>query len=115
MYCTCACSISKRGKIDDNSIKCIFFGYSTETKGYCLYDPITKKKLLISRDVVFDEKNAWNWKSLQSSKILEDGDSLTFLQDKRMIMEVLVPLHQHQVNHRSQAHLYRARLHRNHL
>ena len=42
----------KMEKLDDNSIKCIFFDYRTDTKGYLLYDPI-KKILLISRDVVF--------------------------------------------------------------
>ena len=45
----------KREKLDDNSVKCIFVGYSAETKGYRFYDP-TSKKLLISRDVAFDEK-----------------------------------------------------------
>ena len=59
----------KRGKLDDNSIKYIFVGYSIDTKGCRLYDPITKK-LLISRDVVFDENSAWNWGSLQLGQIL---------------------------------------------
>ncbi|GKU85713.1 hypothetical protein SLEP1_g340 [Rubroshorea leprosula] len=31
-----------------------------ESKGYRLYNPITKK-LIIRRDVVFDENNAWEW------------------------------------------------------
>ena len=44
-------------------------------KGCRLYDPITNK-LLISRDVVFDENCAWNWESLQSGQILEDGEFL---------------------------------------
>ena len=65
----------KRWKLDDNSIKYIFFGYSIDMKGCCLYDPIIKK-LLISRDVVFDENSAWNWESLQSGQILEDGEFL---------------------------------------
>ena len=56
----------KRGKLDDNSVKCIFVGYSVETKGYRLYNPLTKK-LIISRDVVFDEKSAWNWSDMQRS------------------------------------------------
>ena len=65
----------KRWKLDDNSIKYIFFGYSIDMKGCRLYDPIIKK-LLISRDVVFDENSAWNWESLQSGQILEDGEFL---------------------------------------
>ncbi|KAL4289903.1 hypothetical protein GQ457_14G000940 [Hibiscus cannabinus] len=47
----------KRSKLDDNSVKCIFVGYSLETKGYRFYNP-ENKKLIISRDVVFDEKSA---------------------------------------------------------
>lgn len=47
----------KRHKIDDKSIKCIFVGYSDETKGYRLYNPTTKC-LIISRDVIFNENDA---------------------------------------------------------
>lgn len=54
----------KRQKLDDNSTKCIFVGYSIETKGYRLYDPLTKT-LIVSRDVIFDEQNAWDWKNLE--------------------------------------------------
>jgi hypothetical protein len=45
-------------------VKCIFMGYSMETKRYRYYDPLTKK-LIVSRDVLFDEKNAWNWNEQQ--------------------------------------------------
>ena len=44
----------KGSKLDDKSIKCIFVGYSNGTKGFKLYDLITKK-LIIDRDVIFDE------------------------------------------------------------
>ncbi|GKV36358.1 hypothetical protein SLEP1_g44499 [Rubroshorea leprosula] len=49
-----------RTKMDQKSEKCIFVGYSCESKGYRLYNPITKK-LIIRRDVVFDENSAWEW------------------------------------------------------
>ncbi|KAG8490934.1 hypothetical protein CXB51_014700 [Gossypium anomalum] len=67
----------KRGKLDDNSTKCIFVGYSSETKRYRFYNPLSKK-LLISHDVVFDEKNSWNWKELQAGleALLENGECL---------------------------------------
>jgi hypothetical protein len=47
---------SQRTKLDDNSIKCIHLGVSEESKAYKLYDP-EKKKIIISRNVVFEEKN----------------------------------------------------------
>jgi len=48
-----------RRKLDDRSQKCIFVGYSEESKAYRLYNPITKK-YVISRDVVFKEEEAWD-------------------------------------------------------
>ena len=48
-----------RIKLDDRSQKCIFVGYSEESKAYRLYNPITKK-YVISRDVVFKEEEAWD-------------------------------------------------------
>ncbi|GKU96667.1 hypothetical protein SLEP1_g9878 [Rubroshorea leprosula] len=63
----------KRTKFEENSVKCIFLGYSDETKGYRFYNPITKK-LLISRDVIFDENNSWNWNEKKSPGfVLVDG------------------------------------------
>ena len=48
-----------RRKLDDRSQKCIFVGYSEESKAYRLYNPITKK-YVISRDVVFKEEEEWD-------------------------------------------------------
>lgn len=48
-------------KLSDRSIKMIFVGYETGTKGYRVYDPVTKK-LHISRDVIFEESKGWDWK-----------------------------------------------------
>ena len=41
----------KRQKLDDKGVKCIFTGYSSESKAY-RYDPINKK-IIILRDVEF--------------------------------------------------------------
>ena len=41
-------------KLDDKAVKCIFVGYSSESKGYHLYHPWTKR-ILVSHDVVFVE------------------------------------------------------------
>ena len=50
----------KREKLDDKGEKCIFLGVSDQSKAYKPYNPSTKK-ILISRDVVFDEELTWPW------------------------------------------------------
>ena len=47
-----------RHKMDARSIQCVFLGYPDERKGYNCYDPSTRR-VYISRDVVFDEKDSW--------------------------------------------------------
>ena len=44
-------------KFDNHIEKCIFIGYSKESKAYKLYNLLTKK-LVISRDVAFNETEA---------------------------------------------------------
>jgi transposase InsO family protein len=45
-----------RGKLDSKAIKCIFIGYDEQKKGYRLFNPETKK-VIVSRDVTFDEQS----------------------------------------------------------
>ena len=45
---------TKRKKLDDHGKKCIFIGYSEESKAYKLYNPLTNK-VVVSRDVIFSE------------------------------------------------------------
>ncbi|KAM1948200.1 hypothetical protein ACFX15_008418 [Malus domestica] len=42
-----------RQKLDETSVKCIFMGYGT-CEGYTLYN-LDSKKMIVSRDVIFDE------------------------------------------------------------
>nr|GEY28217.1 retrovirus-related Pol polyprotein from transposon TNT 1-94 [Tanacetum cinerariifolium] len=56
----------RRLKLDDRSEKHVFVGYDKQSKGYRLYNPVTKK-VVVSRDVEFDEKGSWDW-SIQESE-----------------------------------------------
>jgi len=47
-------------KLDEKSEKCIFVGYSTQSKGYKLYNRMSGK-VVISRDVIFNEVGSWDW------------------------------------------------------
>lgn len=57
-------SDQKRGKLDDKSIICVLLGFSEESKAYRLYNPKTEK-VIVSRDVVFEETEGWNWEEDQ--------------------------------------------------
>ena len=50
---------NKRKKLDDKSFQCVLLGVSEESKAYRLYDPVSKK-IVVSRDVVFEEDKFWN-------------------------------------------------------
>ncbi|GKE09556.1 zinc finger, CCHC-type containing protein [Tanacetum coccineum] len=47
-------------KLDDRGKKMVYLGVEDETKGNRLYYP-QDMKLRVNRDVVFDEKEGWNW------------------------------------------------------
>ena len=51
---------NKRTKLDDKSFSCVLLGISEESKAYRLYDHISQK-IIISRDVVFEENKNWDW------------------------------------------------------
>ncbi|GMI80680.1 hypothetical protein HRI_001737300 [Hibiscus trionum] len=65
-----------RKKLDNRGEKCIFIGYDEKSKAYRLYNPLTKK-MIISRDVEFDEAEHWRWSS-EEKKV----DGLFFNEDK---------------------------------
>ena len=47
-------------KLEDRTVPGIFLGYEPYSKAYRVYDPV-KQRLMISRDVIFDEKKSWTW------------------------------------------------------
>ncbi|GAA0187368.1 hypothetical protein LIER_34656 [Lithospermum erythrorhizon] len=49
-----------RNKLDKRSTICIFIGICNNTKAYRLYN-VETKKVVISRDVVFEEEKSWEW------------------------------------------------------
>ncbi|CAL2246130.1 unnamed protein product [Prunus armeniaca] len=66
--CTCFVHIqsSHRDKLDPRAVKCIFMGYSSSQIGYKCYNH-NSKKLIVTRDVKFDETTSLYSKSPESS------------------------------------------------
>jgi len=64
---------SKRTKLDNKSLKCVLLGVSEESKAYRLFDPISKK-IIISRDVKFEEEGTWDWNQTHANTTLTDLD-----------------------------------------
>uniref|UniRef100_A0A251RQU6 Putative ribonuclease H-like domain, Reverse transcriptase, RNA-dependent DNA polymerase n=1 Tax=Helianthus annuus TaxID=4232 RepID=A0A251RQU6_HELAN len=64
-----------RSKLNEKTEKTIFVGYSEQSKGYKLYNPHTNK-IVISRDVVFDESKQWvvNSETSEVPFIISDTD-----------------------------------------
>lgn len=49
---------SHQTKLEDRSLKGVLLGYEEGSKAYRVFDP-SKGKVLISRDVVFEEGASW--------------------------------------------------------
>ncbi|GJV20713.1 retrovirus-related pol polyprotein from transposon TNT 1-94 [Tanacetum coccineum] len=58
----------RRSKLNDRSEKHVFVGYDKQSKGYKLYNPVTRK-VVVSRDVEFEEEGSWDW-SIEEKKVL---------------------------------------------
>jgi hypothetical protein len=46
-------------KLADQNTPMVMIGYEAGTKAYRAYNPVNKK-LVVTRDVIFDEKKSWN-------------------------------------------------------
>lgn len=74
-----------RTKLEDKSCKCIFLGISDESKGYRMYDPL-EGKIVISRDVVFEESEHWNWDEKYQIDVatdLDQGEAESFSEEEQ--------------------------------
>ena len=69
-------------KLEDRSTSMVFLGYAEGTKAYWLYD-LCGDKVLVSCDVVFDEKAAWDWNSPSSGEV--GGFTSTFVVEHLVI------------------------------
>jgi len=72
-----------RKKLDNKGEKCIFIGFSEESKAYRLYKPSTKK-LIVSRDVQFIEEEAWDG---SIEKIVNVKNSMFYDEDDEEMAE----------------------------
>ncbi|MCH81846.1 copia-type polyprotein, partial [Trifolium medium] len=77
---------NQKSKLDNKSIKCVHFGLSEEYKAYELYN-LEKKKIIISRDVVFEENKCWNW-----NKNEKENDSQRIDNDDGIDEEINTPV-----------------------
>uniref|UniRef100_A0A2N9J0X3 CCHC-type domain-containing protein n=1 Tax=Fagus sylvatica TaxID=28930 RepID=A0A2N9J0X3_FAGSY len=64
------------GKVaEETSKKCIFLGFKKGVKGYKLWDPVAQK-VVISRDVVFDEKSMTKAFKEEKSQAVESSNNI---------------------------------------
>ena len=61
-----------RKKLDDRSRVLVHLGVEPGTKAYRLFDPSTKR-IIVSRDVLFDEEKQWSWDTPEASDADESG------------------------------------------
>ena len=59
-------------KLDDRSQVLVHLGIEPGSKAYRLYNPTTKA-IVVSRDVIFDERTCWNWKGVDKEANTNSG------------------------------------------
>ena len=63
-------------------------GYEGGSKAYRLYDPVGGK-VVVSRDVVFDEAAAWKWEETETGEALVGGG----IDDTFAVEHLVIPCH----------------------
>lgn len=69
--CYARTETARRRKIDDWSRALVHLGTEPGSKAYRLLNP-SSKRIIVSRDVVFDEEKAWNWETPNTN---DDGNT----------------------------------------
>lgn len=64
-------------KLDDRTRMLVHLGTEPGSKAYRLLDP-QEKKIIVSRDVVFDESKVWNWNHNSSAQDSGESFRITF-------------------------------------
>ena len=77
-------------KLDEKSVKCIFVGYCSQSKGYKLYNPVSGK-IIVSRNVVFDEKASWTWRVSEDGALVEISSESEVAQSEDQQPSVQIP------------------------
>jgi hypothetical protein len=87
--CVAHVKITRPGlkKLDDRSMKAVFIGYEPGSKAYRCYDPVSKR-VIISRDVVFDEAAAWRWCDTNGEQ-QEMGEPFTVEYNTKLVRDVV--------------------------
>ena len=80
-----------RKKWDSKTKKCIFVGYSITSKGYRLYDPVSRK-ICVSRDVLFDEDEFIHRK--KETQVFDTSDSDLMTDNEEEPQEINEPMPQ---------------------
>ena len=65
------CLMQEEPKLENKSFCCVLLGVSEESKGYRLYDPVAKR-VVVSRDVIFEEEKQWDWDMSYREQLLMD-------------------------------------------
>ena len=60
-------------KLEQHSTTWVWLGVSEESKVYRLYNPVSRK-IIVNRDVVFEEDSCWNWWEEYVSSIQSELD-----------------------------------------
>jgi len=58
-------------KLDDRSQRLVYFGVEEGSKAHRLYDPV-QKRIVISRDTIFEEAVSWGWNEFSTNEMEED-------------------------------------------